>query len=97
MGYQLSLEKRRYTDAIMCVAMVIAPKQWKALQTPDFSGQNPRTEVFEIQKCTLSQMMELEIQWGVRMNSKGKDRSKLGMNSLGICFSGVRKKNNEKV
>ena len=74
------------------VAMAIIPKQWKALQTPDFNGQDPRIEVFENQKYTLSKVMELEIQWGVRMNSKGKDRSKPGMNSLGIRFSGVTNK-----
>ena len=27
---------------MICVAMVITPKQWKVLQTLDFNGQDPR-------------------------------------------------------
>ena len=47
-------EKKRNEDAMIYVAMAITPKQWKVLQTLDFNGREPRTEVFEIQKCTPS-------------------------------------------
>jgi hypothetical protein len=85
-------EKKRYMDAMICVAMAITSKQWKALQSQDFNGQDQRSELFEIQKNTMSKVRELEIQWGVRMNGGRKDRSKPGMNSLGIRFGAIRKK-----
>ena len=47
--------------------------------------------MFEIQKCTLSKLLELEIQWGINTN-KTKDKAKPGMNSLGIRFITVMKK-----
>ena len=77
---------------MICMAMAITPKEQKALQTQDLTGLDPKTDLFEIQKCTLSKVIELEIQWGVRINSKGKDKVRPGMNSLAIRFSGVRRK-----
>jgi len=87
-------EKKRYKDGMMCVAMAITPKQWKALQTPDVNGTGPRTEVFDIQKCTLLKVLELEIQWGVKgvkAESK-KDKSQPGLNSIGMRFCAIKKK-----
>ena len=76
---------------MICIAMAITPKQWKTLQTPDVNGKGPRTEVFDIQKCTLSKLLEFEIQWGVK-TSKAKDKSQPGMNSLDIRVSTVMTK-----
>ena len=85
----------------MCVAMAITPKQWKALQTPDVNGTGPRTEVFDIQKCTLLKVLELEIQWGVKgvKTKNKKDKSQPGLNSIGMRFCAIKKKNesNEEV
>ena len=87
-------EKKRYKDGMMCVAMAITPKQWKALQTPDVNGTGPRTEVFDIQKCTLLKVLELEIQWGVKgvKTKNKKDKSKPGLNSIGMRFCAIKKK-----
>jgi hypothetical protein len=85
-------EKNRYRGAMTCVAMAITSDQWKALQTQDLNGLDMRTLFYDIEKRTLLKVKELEVQWGTRINSGGKDKAKPGMNSLGIRFSALRKK-----
>ena len=75
-----------------CIAMAITADQWKTLKTQDLNGLDMRTLFYDIEKRTLLKVKELEVQWGTRRNSGGKDKAKPGMNSLGIRFSALRKK-----
>jgi hypothetical protein len=71
-----SKKRERYTDAMTCIAMAITADQWKTLKTQDLNGLDMRTLLFEIEKRTLLKVRELEVQWGTRKNSGGKDEAK---------------------